>query len=70
MPIGNRCNREKQKLVQTSLGEVTISTSSDRNSSFDSRIIKKRETILIEKIADRIIDLYAMETVHVRLTTG
>ena len=40
--------------------EVTVSTPRDRNSSFDPQFIKKRETILAEGVADRIIGLYAM----------
>ena len=42
------------------MGEVTVSTPRDRNSSFDPQFIKKRETILAEGVADRIIGLYAM----------
>ena len=49
-----------QKQVQTPLGEATVSTPRDRNSSFDSQFIKKRETILAEGVADRIIGLYAL----------
>ena len=49
-----------QKQVQTSMGEVTVSTPRDRNSTFDPQFIKKRETILAEGVADRIIGLYAM----------
>lgn len=58
--MGNRRNGKMQKLVQTPLGEVTVSTPRDRNSSFDPQFIKKRETILAEGVADRIIGLYAM----------
>lgn len=36
---------EQLKQVQTPLGEVTVSTPRDRNSSFDPQFIKKRETI-------------------------
>lgn len=56
---GNRRNGKMQKQVQTPLGEVTVSTPRDRNSSFDPQFIKKRETILAEGVADRIIGLYA-----------
>ena len=54
--MGNRRNGKMQKQVQTSLGEVTVSTPCDRNSSFDPQFIKKRETIHAEGVADRIID--------------
>ena len=43
--MGNRRNGKMQKQVQTPLGEVTVSTPRDRNSSFDPQFIKKRETI-------------------------
>ena len=56
----NRRNDKMQKQVQTSLGEVTVSTLRGRNSTFDPQFIKKRETILAEGVADRIIGLYAL----------
>ncbi|MFR5759989.1 MAG: transposase [Bacteroides cellulosilyticus] len=50
-----------EKQVQTSMGEVTVSTPRDRNSSFDPQFIKKRETPFLRKnVADRIIGLYAL----------
>src|SRR3712207_4969090 len=58
--MGNRRNGKMQKQVQTPLGEVTVSTPRDRKSSFDPQFIKKRETILAEGVADRIIGLYAL----------
>lgn len=58
--MGNRRNGKMQKQVQTPLGDVTVSTPRDRNSSFDPQFIKKRETILAEGVADRIIGLYAL----------
>lgn len=39
---------------------MTVSTPRDRNATFDSQFIKKRETILAEGVADRIIGLYAL----------
>lgn len=39
---GNRRNGKMHKQVQTPLGEVTVSTPRDRNSSFDPQFIKKR----------------------------
>lgn len=58
--MGNRRNGKMQKQVQPPLGEATVSTSRDRNSSFDPQFIKKRETILAEGVSDRIIGLSAM----------
>lgn len=51
---GNRRNGKMQKQVQTPLGEVTVSTPGDRNSSFDPQFIKKRETNLADGVADRV----------------
>jgi len=57
---GNRRNGKMHKQVQTPLGEVTVSTPRDRNSTFDPQFIKKRETILADNVAGRIIGLYAL----------
>ena len=58
---GNRRNGKMQKQVQTSMGEVTVSTPRDRNSTFDPQFIKKREIHSCWKVvADRIIGLYAL----------
>ena len=57
---GNRRNGKMEKQVQTSMGEVTVSTPRDRNSTFAPQFIKKRETVLAESVADRIIGLYAL----------
>ena len=58
--LGNRRNSKMQKQVQTPLGEVTVSTPRDRNSSFEPQFMKKCEPILAEGVADRIIGLYAL----------
>ena len=57
---GNRRNGKMHKQVQTPMGEVTVSTPRDRHSTFEPEFIKKRETILAEGVADRIIGLYAL----------
>lgn len=59
---GNRRNGKMQKQVQTPVGEVTVSTPRDRDSSFDSQFIKKRETMLAEGMAEKIISMYALGT--------
>ena len=43
---GNRRNGKMQKQVQTSMGEVTVSTPRDRNSTFDPQFIKKCGTAI------------------------
>ena len=59
---GNRRNGKMQKQVQTPVGDITVSTPRDRDSSFDPQFLKKRETMLSEGMADRIIGLYALGT--------
>lgn len=59
---GNRRNGKMQKRVQTPVGDITVSTPRDRDSSFDPQFLKKRETMLSEGMADRIIGLYALGT--------
>lgn len=48
---GNRRNGKMRKQVQTPVGEVTVSTPRDRDSSFDPQFIKMRETMLAEGVA-------------------
>lgn len=50
------------KQVQTSMGEVTINTPRDRDGTFDPQVVRKREKILADSLADRIIGLYAIGT--------
>ena len=57
--MGNRRNGKMQKQVQTPLGEVTVSTPRDRNSSFDPQFIKKRETIPVSYTH---LDVYKRQT--------
>lgn len=59
---GNRRNGKMQKQVQTPVGEVTVSTPRDRDSSFAPQFIKKRETMLAEGMAEKIISMYALGT--------
>ena len=57
---GNRRNGHMCKQVQSSVGELTIQTPRDRESSFDPQIVQKRERILADSLADRIIGMYAI----------
>ncbi len=60
--MGNRRNGHMSKQVQTSMGEITINTPRDRDATFDPQIVRKREKILADSLADRIIGLYAIGT--------
>jgi len=57
---GNRRNGYTPKQVQTQLGDVMVHTPRDRESRFEPEFIKKRERILADGVADRIIGLYAL----------
>lgn len=59
---GNRRNGKMSKTVQTQYGEVTVETPRDRDGCFDPQTVRKRETILAEGMADRIIGMYAFGT--------
>ena len=57
---GNKRNGKGTKSVKTGLGTFRVTTPQDRNSSFEPEIIKKRQTILADNLADKIIGLYGL----------
>ena len=57
---GNKRNGKGTKMVKSSEGTFQIETPQDRKSSFAPQIIKKRETILADNLADKIIGLYGL----------
>jgi len=57
---GNKRNGKGTKTLKTVDGEVTIETPQDRQSSFTPQIVKKRETVLAENLAPKIIGLYGL----------
>lgn len=57
---GNKRNGKGRKTLKTVDGEVTIETPQDRHSSFSPQIVKKRETVLAESLAPKIIGLYGL----------
>lgn len=59
---GNRRNGRMPKQVQSSVGELSIDTPRDREGTFDPQIVRKRERILADSLADRIIGMYAIGT--------
>lgn len=59
---GNRRNGKMGKVLQTSYGELSIETPRDREGTFAPQTVRKRETILADSMADRIIGMYAIGT--------
>ena len=59
---GNRKNGKSKKLLKTSSGNIEVSTPRDRLSSFEPEIVKKRETIMAQRLEDKIIGLYSIGT--------
>jgi putative transposase len=57
---GNKRNGKGLKTLKTESGEIDIATPQDRHSSFSPQIVKKRETILAENLAPKIIGLYGL----------
>ncbi len=55
---GNKRNGKRSKTLKTSLGELSIQTPTDRQSNFEPQLVKKRETILLDSLASKIIGLY------------
>ena len=58
--VGNKRNGKGTKTLKTMDGMVTISTPQDRQSSFDPQIVRKRETVLADNLAPKIIGLYGL----------
>lgn len=57
---GNKRNGKGSKTLKTMDGMVTITTPQDRQSSFEPQIVRKRETVLADNIAPKIIGLYGL----------
>lgn len=57
---GNKRNGKGTKTLKTIDGEVVIETPQDRKSTFSPEIVKKRETILADNLASKIIGLYGL----------
>src|SRR5690554_7433717 len=57
---GNKRNRKGKKTVKSAHGSFDIATPQDRQSSFEPDIVKKRQTILADSLADKIIGLYGL----------
>jgi transposase-like protein len=57
---GNKRNGKGTKTIKSSEGSFQIETPQDRESSFQPQIVKKRETILADNLADKIIGLYGL----------
>ena len=57
---GNKRNGKGRKTVKSLDGEFEIVTPEDRQSTFNPQIIKKRETVLSDNLASKIIGLYGL----------
>lgn len=56
----NKRNGKGKKTLKTNIGEIEITTPTDRNSSFEPSIVKKRQTILADNLSEKIIGLYGL----------
>ncbi len=57
---GNKLNGKGSKTLKTLAGNITIETPQDRHSTFSPEIVKKRETVLADNLAPKIIGLYGL----------
>ena len=57
---GNKLNGKGSKTLKTLAGDITIETPQDRHSTFSPEIVKKRETVLADNLAPKIIGLYGL----------
>lgn len=57
---GNKRNGKGKKTIKSSLGEFSIDTPQDRQSSFEPEIVKKRQTILADNLEGKILGLYGL----------
>jgi len=55
----NRRNGKMSKQLKTAFGQVELNTPRDRSSTFDPKILPKRQTTLGEALDNKIISLYA-----------
>jgi putative transposase len=56
----NRRNSRMSKILKTADGSVEIETPRDRAVTFESQLVKKRQTILNDSLDDKIIGLYGL----------
>jgi putative transposase len=56
----NKRNGKGKKTIKSGVGTFEIQTPTDRNSSFEPEIVKKRQTILAENLSEKIIGLYGL----------
>jgi len=57
---GNKRNGKGQKTIKSAAGTFTIKTPEDRYSTFEPKIVRKRETILADSLQSKIIGLYGL----------
>src|SRR5690554_5838706 len=57
---GNKRNGKGKKTIKSGHGSFEIVTPQDRQSSFEPDIVRKRQTILADSLADKIIGMYGL----------
>lgn len=57
---GNKRNGKGRKTLKTLDGEIELITPEDRQSSFQPHIVRKRETVLADNLAGKILGLYGL----------
>lgn len=57
---GNRKNGKNKKFLKISSGTIELLTPRDRSGSFEPEAVKKRETIMAQRLEDKIRGLYSI----------
>ena len=57
---GNKRNGRGKKTIKSAVGTFDIETPEDRQSSFEPELVRKRQTILVDNLSDKIIGLYGL----------
>lgn len=56
--LGNKRNGKRSKTIKSEFGQIEIDTPQDRQSNFEPQLVKKRQVILADSLAPKIIGLY------------
>lgn len=59
---GNKRNGKSTKRIKSSEGTFDLEVPTDRHSSFEPELVRKRQVILAENLSDKIIGLYGLGT--------
>ena len=57
---GNRLNGKSRKQVKSTSGAFELETPRDRDSTFEPKVVSKRQVVLNEDLEQRVLNLYSI----------